>query len=138
MVVSRGYTLVEMLVVIVIIGIIAAVAIPSYYSSIWLTNAQGVENNLRAIAGAEQKYYEDHAAYYTSAGNPDTNISSNLSLNMGMVKNGFTYYCSLPGGLLNCTASNASTPPSGQPNSISIDHNGTLTCTRVGLTVNCP
>ena len=120
MVFKKGSTLIELMVVLVIIGVIVAVAMPSFISSSNQTRIQAVENNLRAIAAAEQKYYEDYNKYYASS-NFDA-LNSHLSLTMSdqSLNYGFIYTCAAAGG---CSASSASLGET-----VSTDVNGNFTC----------
>jgi len=129
----------ELIVVLIIVGILAVVAVANYSNSIWQAKVQGVERNLMAISAAEQKYYEDHGVYYISGNNTDFNgINSSLSLSMGSVNDGFVnYQCTgIPANL--CFASNPSAPPSGQTYKVSVDSSANLTCTYNSLSVICP
>ena len=54
---QKGFTLVEMMVVVVIIGILVAVAVPVYNSVTERAERSAVEANLRTIDGAIMTYY---------------------------------------------------------------------------------
>lgn len=121
---SKGLTLLEVLVVLIIVGALVAIAIPNYYNSVYNYRVHGVENNLRAIGAAQSKYYEDHG-YYCSPTSPISGcanfgaINSNLSLNMASVNDGFTYNPCVSSGT--CSAHNSSM-------TVSVDANGNITC----------
>ena len=142
MVTAKGMTLIEIMIVMVIIGILVTVAIPNYYSSIYNTKVQGVEHNLMAFGAAEQKYNEDHGAYYASldgatplAGFDDSSaITSNLALNLGVVNDGFKYTCASSG---TCTANNPTMAAAGRVNTVALDLNGNITCSG-NSTNQCP
>jgi prepilin-type N-terminal cleavage/methylation domain-containing protein len=61
---KQGFTLVELLVVIIIIGILAAVAIPQFGDSSTDAKKAALKENLRTLRSAVEKYYVDHNATY--------------------------------------------------------------------------
>jgi len=56
---SAGFTLIEMLVVIVVIGILASIAVVSYGSTTEKANVAAMKSDLRNLIAAEQSYYAD-------------------------------------------------------------------------------
>jgi len=115
MLTQKGFTVIEILVVLIILGILFSIAIPGYYSAISNSQAQAVEHNLMAIAAAQQKYNEDHGNYFSSS--DFGAINSNLSLSLTAV-DGYSYTCAAG----TCSASNQGT-------TVTVDTNGNLTCT---------
>ena len=60
---DRGFTLVELAIVLVVIGIIAAVAIPRYIGLIQDTKAMQTVANIYAVRAAAYLYYGDNARW---------------------------------------------------------------------------
>jgi len=60
----KAFTLVELLVVIIIIGILAAVAIPQFGDSSTDAKKAALKENLRMLRSAVDKYYQDHTSVY--------------------------------------------------------------------------
>lgn len=60
---KNGFTLLEMLVVVLIIGILAGIALPQYRESVEKSIIQEAAINLRAIANANERFYMINGRY---------------------------------------------------------------------------
>ena len=66
---NRGFTLIELMIVVAIIGILAAIAIPKFADLIRKSNEGATKGNLGAIRSALSIYYGDQEGVYP--GTPD-------------------------------------------------------------------
>jgi len=90
--------------VIMILGVLAAIALPIFSSSVEQTKAQAARNNLMAIAAGQAKYNEDHYAYCLAANCGSTAaINRNFGMNIG-ADDPFTYSCSAASAPYQCQA----------------------------------
>ncbi len=94
---NKGFTLIELIIVIGIIGIISAIGIPQYLGYADSSKTTVVKNGLRAIYMQQMDYYRTNNEYYssgTSCSDSTTTINTNLFASSSILSNdqGF-YYC---------------------------------------------
>jgi type IV pilus assembly protein PilE len=63
---QAGFTLIELMIVVVIVGILASVAIPSYTSYITDARRQGAVQEMLKIASSQEQHFMDNKAYASS------------------------------------------------------------------------
>ena len=64
--VRKAFTLIELLIVVVIIGIIASIAIPKYVNTKEKAYIANMKADLRNLMSAQEAYYADNNAYANS------------------------------------------------------------------------
>lgn len=105
---KKGFTLMEIIVVMVIIGILAAISVPIYTTIVVQGSAKAAQNNLITIYNAQKNYYFSNGAYCTSANGVCNSLNSiNTTLALNLIDNNFTYTCNNAAGFI-CTATNNS------------------------------
>ncbi len=63
---KRGFTLIELMIVVAIIGILAAIAIPKFSQLVTKSNEASTKGNLGAVRSALSIYYGDMEGWYPS------------------------------------------------------------------------
>ena len=82
----------EIIVVLIIIGILAAVAMSNYNTMIIQGAAQAAQNNLMTIYGAQRNYYFTNGSYCTNSCDNLKDINNQLTLNI--TDGYYSYTCS--------------------------------------------
>lgn len=99
---QRGFTLIELMITVAIVGILAAIVTPSYFNYVVKSNRAAAEGYITSVASKQQQFFLDARQYFctTASANcsqvmaitPPTEVSNNYSISV--------------------TADNSTTPPS--------------------------
>jgi len=117
----NGFTLLEILVVIILMGVIAAFGIPSYTNMTEKSDEKDGRFNLEVIAAAMENYDVRNAGY-PPAGMPQV-ADINTILNLGIVEQNMDFACTTVVGFT-CTADS----PDGWSLVIVAADNGVVSC----------
>lgn len=90
----KAFTLVELIMVVVIIGMMALFAVPNYNKSVAKTYEKTGKNNLLIMYSA-QKIKNTGGQLYQSCASTS---ACNTALDLSIISNGFDYTCTTTGG----------------------------------------
>jgi prepilin-type N-terminal cleavage/methylation domain-containing protein len=81
MVRRKGFTLIEVLIVVIILGVLATIAIPQFTKVTKRARLAEAWTNLAAIRTAQAIYYMEHGNYTTTLSQLDVDTSSSTNFN---------------------------------------------------------
>ena len=140
---KTGFTLIEIIVILVILGVTLILFIPNYTSSTQMAYSQAAKNNLLAIYSAEVNYFNNNNGQYCLSSLPasstctvspncaDTLPAINCNLNLNISDSVYAYSCSNVSGF-SCTANNNAPSPT-----IWTVTNAPIVLTGAGLNPSC-
>jgi type IV pilus assembly protein PilE len=100
---QRGFSLIELLIVIAVVGILAAVAYPSYEAYIIRGNRSAAQQLMLKIASREEQYRLDAKAYTATIGTGGLNV----------VEDGWTCAATCTNGRYTVSVALVAGPPAG-------------------------
>lgn len=134
-----GFTLVELMIVVIIVGILAAVAIPMYQGATERAKASEAVAALGTIRGAMRVYYAEHGTYVNANFTDGAQVTNGSVLDVSdtdLLGRYFSSECYTFDGVptaaaysIECNGANSTAPYASEVATIvrSIDQNGTVT-----------
>jgi type IV pilus assembly protein PilA len=86
----RGFTLVELAVVVVIIGVLAAFAVPRFLSSVERSKAAEAFNYLSSVQAAQERYHARQGTYAGTVTDLDIKMTTPKYFSVGTIAAGGT------------------------------------------------
>jgi prepilin-type N-terminal cleavage/methylation domain-containing protein len=126
----KGFTLIELMIVVVIIGILAALAIPRFMAATTKSKQSEAKQILKQIYVMEQAYRQEKDVY--CPGGPATALLPDALSNLGvqiMANARYSYTVALAGTGFLATATATTLDDDVKADTWTIDDAGTLTCT---------
>jgi type IV pilus assembly protein PilE len=108
-----GFTLIELMITIVIIGILAAIAYPSYLKQVKKSRRSDGESTLMSVMQAEERYFSSNLTYVTDTSKLD-NYSTNPVVSDGSYYKIAASKCASPNDTLTACILLTATPQGAQ------------------------
>ena len=127
---KKGFTLIELMIVVVIIGILAALAIPRFMRSTTKSKQSEAKQLLKQIYTMQHAYRQEFNAYClngVTASAAAQTAFARLGVDIGATAR-YSYVMAAAANTFTCTAT-ANLDDDGTVDTWTIDQNGTLACT---------
>jgi len=117
----HAFTLVEILTVVIILGVIAGLAVPKYFSTVENINAKNAQKLLVEIYGAQKRYHIQTSTYADDLDDLDISLHADAAFDVPTIDTGYGNY----GNYQISLTRRAGSPPY----TLHIDQDATITCT---------
>ncbi|PID66707.1 MAG: hypothetical protein CR975_01360 [Gammaproteobacteria bacterium] len=86
----QGFTLMELMIIITVLGIIAAIALPSYRRQVQTTNRKAAIAEMKVIEQRLERFYTTHNGTYTGANTDQVDVRG-YAININIPAGGQSY-----------------------------------------------
>lgn len=137
---TSGFTLIELMVVLIVVGILAAMALPRYSASLERSRQSEAISILGSMRGAQLRFAaENSGAYTTTLSDLDIELPDNDGLGTPGDGKFFNYTAINSGGNIARAARNDIQRTAGSPGyQLQININGTISCVSSGTCAGIP
>ena len=132
---QRGFTLVELMVVVVVVGILAMIAIPSYSRYTMRAKRSAAESFIMNVASRQEQYILDARQYATTLTLLGMSVPADVAANYNIAISGVSV--TPPTYTINATPTGSQLANDTECGTVSIDQAGTKGITGTGTVTGC-